>query len=115
VPYAIRNPSGKIINLQTSRSNHEQEWIDDDNPEVLAFLNTKNQNKQVKQALSISDNEMMRVVDDLIDLLIEKQVFVYTELPPAVQDKLHSRKQLRQNMRSLSDLVAEDDAIFPDF
>lgn len=114
MPYVTRNKSGEVIDLQPSRQNSEDEWIDADSPEIITFLKSTNPHSKVKHALSVSDYEMLRVVEDLIDLLIEKQVFVYTELPTAVQEKLHSRKQLRKNMQSLSNLVPEDDTVFPD-
>ncbi len=65
------------------------------------------------KALSQSDADMVRVVEDLIDLLIEHQVFIFTDLPEPVQKKLNSRKRLRYQMNSLQNLVDEnEDKIF---
>jgi hypothetical protein len=66
-----------------------------------------------RQALLKSDLDMVRVVEDLIDLLIEHQVFIFTDLPEPVQRKLNSRKKLRHQMNSLQNLVDEnEDKIF---
>jgi hypothetical protein len=43
---------------------------------------------------------------------MERQIFIFTELPEAVQAKLNARKQLRKDMNSLENLINDDDAIF---
>lgn len=62
-------------------------------------------------ALSASDDEMIRVIDDLVDLLIAKQVLTFTELPLQAQNKLLARKQLRENVNVLRNLIGEEESL----
>ena len=43
--------------------------------------------------------------EDLIDLLIEKRVIMFTELPPAAQEKLLSRRRAREMLRDTSSVM----------
>jgi len=103
MPYVKRNEQGAIIAVQDTQADSSYQWIEANSLEVTA---------QAKEALTSTDQEMVRVVEDLIDLLMEKQIFVFTELPEAVQAKLNSRKRLREDINSLAILVKDDDAIF---
>lgn len=112
MPYVSRNATGVIIELHDSPQVADSQWLGITDPEVIDFLQSVKTSEQAKRTLSSTDYEMVRVVEDLVDLLIEKQIFIFTELPPAVQEKLGARKQLRKDMRSLNNLIDEDDAIF---
>ncbi len=111
MPYVTKDESGVIVAIHQEQGNKRQ-WEEANNPDVIAFIESMDMTEKVKQALTGSDNEMVRVIEDLIDLLMEKQIFVYTELPEAVQTKLNARKQLRHDMNSLGNLINEDDNIF---
>lgn len=45
-----------------------------------------------------SDASVVRVLEDLIDLLIAKQIILFTELPQDAQAKLLGRKELRARL-----------------
>lgn len=112
MPYVLRNQQGEIESLHQEQGNDNKQWEDDSNPEIIGFIANGNKPDQFKQALTGSDNEMVRVIEDLVELLMQKQIFVYTELPEAVQAKLNVRKQLRKDLSSLENLINEDDGIF---
>ncbi len=112
MPYVKRNEKGEIIELYDTSQEKDEQWVEVNSPEILAFLKTIETAEQAKQTLTSTDTEMVRVVEDLIDLLMERQIFIFTELPEAVQIKLNARKQLREDMGSLEGLINEDDAIF---
>lgn len=112
MPYVSRNAAGIIIELHDSPPAADSQWLAAADPEVMSFLRRMAESEQVKRTLSSTDYEMARVIEDLVDLLIEKQVFIFTELPPAVQEKLGTRKRLRKDMQSLNNLISEDDDIF---
>lgn len=109
MPYISRNEKGEIIAIHDSPVKEDTQWLESSDSEVVSFLQRI---QDAKQALTSTDNEMVRVVEDLIDLLMERQIFIFTELPEPVQAKLNARKQLRQDMNSLEGLINEDDAIF---
>lgn len=108
MPYVVRNQQGLIIELRDTPTDEGTEWLEAVNSEVLVFV----KQQQAKMSLSQSDYAMFRVVEDLIDLLVAKQVLIFTDLPEMAQQKLLQRKQLRQEINALYNLVGEDDAIF---
>ncbi|MDR1424244.1 MAG: hypothetical protein LBI92_06565 [Azoarcus sp.] len=62
----------------------------------------------IEDALSESDLPFVRVLEDVIDLLIDNALIRFTDLPPAAQDKLLQRRTSREQRQGLSLLVDED-------
>jgi len=54
--------------------------------------------QDVYQALQKSDADIARVTEDLIYLLVQKNIILFTELPEVVQTKLLSREKLRDEL-----------------
>ena len=75
--------------------------------EVLAFLRASGELDALAQLLALSDNAIVRVLEDLVDLLIDKKLILFTELPAAAQEKLSGRKRIRQQLGS-GDLMVDD-------
>lgn len=111
MPYVNRNKEGGIVQLLDTPSGENSEWLELASPEIVAFLQKPVSVSNIKDALSGSDSEMIRVIEDLVDLLMEKQVFIFTELPEAAQSKLNARKKLRQDVNALDNLIGEDENI----
>ncbi|WP_446810870.1 hypothetical protein ACH50O_04640 [Methylomonas sp. 2BW1-5-20] len=107
MPFVVRDRTGAITQLRDSG----EEWLDVEDVEVVAFLQRLSSDK-AKQALSATDNDMVRVIDDLVDLLVANQVLIFTELPERVQTKLLTRKQLRKDMNALQNLMVDDEGLF---
>lgn len=59
--------------------------------------------------LSQSDLGFIRVLEDLIDLLLARSVIMFTDLPPAAQEKLLARRKARAGMQNLGLLDDERD------
>ena len=51
---------------------------------------------------------MIRAIEDVIDLLISKNVICITDLPAAVQSRLMERRSLRHSLNALN-LIGEDE------
>ncbi|HEX2580916.1 MAG TPA: hypothetical protein VHL08_02955 [Dongiaceae bacterium] len=58
-----------------------------------------------KASLEQSDLDLIRVVEDLIDILLEKNVFALTDLPQDAVDKLTRRKHLRRSIATLETIL----------
>lgn len=65
--------------------------------------------KEVKQQLSSSDIEFIRVLEDLIELLISNGTIRLTDLPPKALEKLNERKRTRKQLKRSLDLISDDD------
>lgn len=59
--------------------------------------------------LKDSDLELIRVLEDLVSVLVERGVIRYTDLPEAAQRKLHERAEARAGLGGLSGLLGEED------
>lgn len=58
--------------------------------------------------LAESDQALIRVVEDLVDTLIAKDLLRFTDLPEAAQAKLLERRSLRHSVNALN-LLQDDD------
>jgi hypothetical protein len=62
--------------------------------------------------LDASDLEMARITEDLIDLLIGRNIINFTDFPGMAQAKFINRRALRSNMSALTNLVGDEENIF---
>jgi hypothetical protein len=108
LPYISRNDEGVIIEIHQSPPKENATWLEMNAPEMVEFLQQIETMSQARQVLSHTDTEMVRIIEDLIDILVEKQCFTYTELPEAVQKKLGTRKKIRDDMQVLDNLIDDD-------
>lgn len=114
MPYVLRNAEGKIIAVSASETAATREWVDEGSHDLNAFLLDMALGKEgvdagVVRALGDSDLAMIRVVEDVVDLLIEQNLLRFTDLPVPAQEKLMQRRSLRNNLNSLS-LLSNDDS-----
>ncbi len=81
--------------------------------EIIGFLKETNSMDELQQVLSSSDLDIVRVLEDVIDLLCKNHVIAFTDLPDSAQKKLTNRKNIRAGMGGIENLIAdEDDSIF---
>ena len=59
-------------------------------------------------ALSQSDTSLVRVLEDLIDVLITRGVIQFTDLPEAAQAKLLERRETRASLNNRLQLLPMD-------
>lgn len=64
-----------------------------------------------KRELSNLDDGFIRVLEDLIDVLINKGVLRLTDLPPQALQKLELRKAARQRLRETHTLINDDEEL----
>ena len=69
----------------------------------------KEQDESIKEQLSTSDAELVRVLEDLIDVLIAHGTIRMTDLPPKALGKLTSRKQTRRKLNNSLNLIGDDE------
>lgn len=105
----MRDPAGRIIAVSARNASDASlpgDWepIADDAPELIRFLD---QEVSV-DAFAQSDSNLIRVLEDLIDLLIDRGVIVFTDLPIEAQRKLSERQSRRTQLRKVS--LVDDDA-----
>jgi hypothetical protein len=106
MPYVGRDQNGNIIAVSTNSSPLATELMAEDSLELHGYL--AQLSPPAVDALARSDQDLIRVVEDIIDTLIEKNVIRFTDLPEAAQHKLVHRRSLRRSKIAL-DLLGEDE------
>ena len=112
MPYVIKNSSGKIVGAFEEEQKITTEWVGDDDTELQSYKQELKAQVHAKNEMQISDLDLIRVLEDLTELLIKKQVIAFTELPIFAQQKLGTRQKMRTDMVSLKSLINEDEGIF---
>jgi hypothetical protein len=105
MPYINRDAGGGITGLSEQEPEGGGEQLPLSHPEVQSFL------KNARERLSSSDAETIRVIEDLVDVLIQKKVILLTDLPAAAQQKLSERQSMRSDLHVLGDLMVDEDDI----
>lgn len=91
MPYVRRDALGALLSLHRQAGSGATEWLADDDAQVLAFLGQP----QVAGFQQL-DADFIRVLEDLIDVLVDKHVINMTDLPAAARDKLAARRDHRR-------------------
>ena len=109
--YVRRDAAGEILMVGKEPGPDMTEALERDDPAVQRFFHPlgEGESAEVAEALQRSDAELVRVVEDLTNLLIRKGVIQFTELPKAAQHKLLERRQLRRDRQRLDLLAGGDD------
>lgn len=106
MPYVKRDENGQIVMVSEVARADALEALAVDAPELRAFVERLTDSGS--GVFETSDMKLIRVIEDVIDLLIAKNVICITELPPPVQTKLMERRSLRQSLNALT-LFGDDD------
>ncbi|MGN1057663.1 MAG: hypothetical protein ACI4QS_13220 [Comamonas sp.] len=77
----------------------------------MAQDNSKQEPQQGKQNFAALDEDFIRVLEDLIDALLNNGTLRLTDLPPHAQEKLNRRKRERDRLRNSLDLMPDDDSL----
>mgnify|MGYP003483478272 FL=1 len=106
--YVQRDAQGQLVRVEAAAYAESTETLPADSLEIQAWYANEVVETSLKQ-LKQSDLEMIRVLDDLIQVLTSKGVIRVTDLPPAAQAKLMDRTQAREALGGLSHLIDEDE------
>jgi hypothetical protein len=98
--YVIKDAEGNIKAVSPDEINSlKWEFISDDSREYLDFLESAlSQQNPFRE----SDIELARVLEDLISLLIDRDLIRFTDFPELAQKRLIERQALRLNSKKLN-------------
>lgn len=94
MPYVRRGPDGQIESLHRHGA-EGMEFLPDGHAELMVFLGHTAPNPSDFGRL---DAEFVRVIEDVIDTLIVKNIINITDLPGEAQAKLFARKNFRERV-----------------
>ncbi|HEK1010279.1 TPA: tryptophan synthase subunit beta [Pseudomonas putida] len=106
--YVQRDAEGRLLRVEPAAFAEHTEIIPADSAEIQEWFAddvVENSLKQLKQ----SDLDMIRVLEDLIEVLTAKGVFSITDLPPGAQAKLLNRSTARKALGSLNNLIEDEE------
>ncbi len=112
MPFVSRNPQGRIVSLHDTPSPEVCEHLPLDAPELLEFAASAPELLAAKEQLSASDVALVRVLEDLIDLLVANNLIRFSDLPLAAQQKLARRESIRSKLQSLGSPIVEEGELF---
>lgn len=108
--YVLRDDKGMVLSV------HREpvlgaEVLPADHPDVINFLYFGGEQK----TYAYLDANLVRVLEDLIDVLIERNVLRVTDLPAEAQQKLFERKSFRSRAQKHALRLFGDEALpFPE-
>lgn len=102
--FVKRDADGAVVAVSRRQLSGDWEEIPDDAPELTAFTGDS---PSEHDDLASTDLGLVRVLEDTIDLLIERGVLRFTDFPEAAQAKLLERRSMRASLLRL-DLLKEE-------
>ena len=105
--HVLRNSGGVIQSVSRELLPGSEEVLEENDPEIQRFFHAS----AVAPPFDAADADFVRVLEDLIDTLILKNIIHQTDLPVAAQKKLMVRKGLRSRIHGALNLLGSDDGI----
>ena len=109
--YVQRGADGRVSGVSADPQGSGEPPLAADHPDILEFLLRHGGQTAAAQALAATDLELVRVVEDLIALLAENGVILFTDLPESAQRKLLLRERLRARLGEIDPMVDDDEAV----
>ncbi|QFU76900.1 tryptophan synthase subunit beta like protein [Halioglobus maricola] len=104
MPYIKRDVSGQVVALSWEPMDGFEEQLAEDSPELAAVLGDRARDG----GLDETDQDFVRVLEDVVELLIDKGIILFTDLPQSAQDKIMRRQRLRSKLGSRLNLIGDD-------
>ena len=111
MPYVKRNMEGDVAAAFAERQSDATEFVPDDAEDLKPLVGDRSVNADPRQILTESDLDFIRVIEDLVAVLMHKNIIQPTDLPQEARVKLLQRRRLRGEMDRLAGLVADEEII----
>ena len=112
MPFVHKDAAGKILAVYTEAVDGDHDVAPDD-PALKAFILQNLPGASAGAEWMESDLARARVIEDLIEVLIDKKLIMFTDFPAGAQKKLLDRRGLRKEFDLVEDQFgAGDDEAF---
>lgn len=108
MPYVLRNPQGQIDSVHRQPVPGAQ-LLPDQHAELRELIGDVAHDTPREAAFADLDAGLIRVLEDLVDVLVARNVIRITDLPVGAQQKLFARKNFRDRFK-LNSLQLFDEA-----
>ena len=109
MPYVKRNEDGDIVAISQTPDEGFSEELQRDDPAIRKFAKSLSWDPAT---MMVADLDFIRVMEDLIDVLVEKNHLLFTDLPEKAQEKISNRRELRGKITRHLDLFSDDEGFF---
>ncbi len=94
MPHVLRNPHGQIDSVHREAV-PGSEWLPPEHPALLEVVGAP----VAPEGFANLDAGLIRVLEDLVDVLVARNVINITDLPGEAQHKLFARKNFRERFQ----------------
>ncbi len=105
--YVQRDAQGRLLRVEYQPFEGMSENLAVESEELQNWLRVKEEVKARLDALNSSDLELIRVLEDVVIVLVDRGVIQYTDLPEAARSKLDERAIARADMEGLNSMLKE--------
>ena len=103
MPYVQRDSTGQVVAIFAQPGPGHDEFLPAGHPELAALSGAGE--------FAHLDADLIRVIEDVVDVLIDRGLLRLTDLPPEAQRKLLARKGARARLREGLDLLSPNGVI----
>lgn len=104
--YIKRDSDYQIVAIFNKPQADAQEPTSLENPDVIEFLSSCESAQQVQ--LLQSDLQLIRVIEDLVQILLDKNIISITDFPTTVIEKLVERRGIRSKIEPMYGIIKPD-------
>jgi len=110
MPFVHRDENGTVLAAYEEYLEGTEE-VDPNDPDLKEFIhrNLPQVGNILENEWVLSDLALARVLEDLIEILMDKKVIMFTDFPEGAQQKLRERRGLRKELSYVEDLFVSDD------
>tara|TARA_R110000868_G_scaffold122160_2_gene323782 strand:- start:1640 stop:1972 length:333 start_codon:yes stop_codon:yes gene_type:complete len=103
--YVQRDDHGRLLRVEYQPFAGMTGNLAVESPELLAWLDTKEEVRVRLANLNSSDLELVRVLEDVVSVLVVRGIIQYTDLPEAARIKLDERALARAEIEGLNSML----------
>ena len=105
MPFVKRDDTGMIAAVSQFESAGFEEEVAVSDERLVEFLSDLNAGSSL---LDSSDQDFIRVLEDVVELLISKGIILFTDLPDSAQQKMMQRQRMRSELQDRLNLIGSD-------
>lgn len=109
--YAERDQDGNIVAVRREAGGAHVDTKPLGDQELEEFLASEFGRSAYELLLRVADRKMIRVLDDLIEVLVSKNIIMLTDLPDEAREKFGDRQQVRRRMHDDGDELTVTDIL----
>lgn len=98
--YVFRDDAGEIAAVYSEPQDFANEEVSPEDPELLTFVFGQKPEAVLRGFLAATDSDLLRVLEDLINVLIDRNLILLTDFPEAARQKLLNRKAIRERLQT---------------